>query len=149
MISYAGSPIVADGAGERAPDAKGLHRLAVTDPVRLFSLLTRRDHTVLLYAGSDTGPDAMLALEATASAVASAAHGRADVYVIASPGADVGTTTLPVIVDADRDFARNYEVSALSVFVLRPDGYLGYAARDVSVESMTDPIVRHLRATFR
>jgi pentachlorophenol monooxygenase len=149
LISYAGSPIVADGAGERAPDAKGLRRLAVTDPVRLFSLLTRRDHTVLLYAGSDTGPDAALALEATASAVASAAHGRADVYVIAPPGADVGPTTLPVIVDAEGDFARNYSANALSVFVLRPDGYLGYAARDVSAESMAGPVVSHLRSTFR
>jgi len=149
LISYAGSPIVADGAGERAPDAKGLGRLAVTDPVRLFSLLTRRDHTVLLYAGSDTGPDAVLAFEATASAVASAAHGRADVYVIAPPGADVGPTTLPVIVDANGDFARNYSANALSVFVLRPDGYLGYAARDVRAESMAGPIVSHLRSTFR
>ena len=50
LINYAGSPIVADGAGARAPDATGLTRAAVTGPVRLFSLLGRREHTTLLYA---------------------------------------------------------------------------------------------------
>jgi hypothetical protein len=37
----------------------------------------------------------------------------------------------PLIRDADGDFARNYAVSDTSVFVIRPDGYLGIAARGV------------------
>ena len=53
---------------------------------------------------------------------------------------------LPLIRDADGDFARNYDVSETSVFVIRPDGYLGIAARSV-VD--TDELVRHLKATFR
>ena len=53
---------------------------------------------------------------------------------------------LPLIRDADGDFARNYDVSDTSVFVIRPDGYLGIAARGV-VD--TDELVRHLNATFR
>jgi pentachlorophenol monooxygenase len=52
---------------------------------------------------------------------------------------------LPLIRDADGDFARNYDVSDTSVFVIRPDGYLGIAARGVD----TDELVRHLKATFR
>jgi pentachlorophenol monooxygenase len=149
LISYADSPIVADGAGERAPDAKGLRRLAVNGPVRLFSVLNRRDHTVLVYAGTGTGPDAVPALEASADAIVVAAHGRVDVYVVAAPDVDLGQTTLPVIVDADGDFARNYDVHGLSVFVLRPDGYLGYAARDATPDTVTDSVVSHLKATFR
>jgi pentachlorophenol monooxygenase len=50
LISYADSPIVGPGAGGRAPDARGLLRPAVTDPMRLFTLLGQRDHTLLLYA---------------------------------------------------------------------------------------------------
>ena len=60
LINYAVSPIVAGAAapatsgaadaGARAPDATGLTRDAVTVPVRLFSLLGRREHTTLLYA---------------------------------------------------------------------------------------------------
>jgi 2-polyprenyl-6-methoxyphenol hydroxylase-like FAD-dependent oxidoreductase len=149
LISYAGSPIVANGAGERAPDATGLRRLAVTGPVRLFSLLTRRDHDVLVYAGPATGRDAVPELEACASAITAAAHGRAEVRVIAARGVDLGQTTLPLVVDGDGDFARTYEVAGLSVFVVRPDGYLGYAARDVNADVMTDPIVTHLKTTFR
>jgi hypothetical protein len=38
------------------------------------------------------------------------------------------------------------DVSDTSVFVIRPDGYLGIAARGV-VD--TDELVRHLKATFR
>ena len=44
LIDYAGSPIVAAGAGGRAPDAGGLTRAAVTDPFRLFSLFGRGQH---------------------------------------------------------------------------------------------------------
>ena len=53
---------------------------------------------------------------------------------------------LPLIRDADGDFARNYDVSDTSVFVIRPDGYLGIAARG---DTDTDELVRHLKATFR
>ena len=50
-----------------------------------------------------------------------------------------------LIHDADGDFARNYDVSDTSVLVIRPDGYLGIAARGV----VDDELVRHLKATFR
>ena len=75
-----------------------------------------------------------------------AAHAQIDVYLIAASDADVAGTALPLIRDADGDVARNYDVSDTSVFVIRPDGYLGIAARGV-VD--TDELVRHLKATFR
>ena len=55
LIDYADSPIVAEGAGARAPDATGLTRDAVTGPLRLYSLLGRREHTMLLYADDAAG----------------------------------------------------------------------------------------------
>jgi pentachlorophenol monooxygenase len=75
-----------------------------------------------------------------------AAHGQMDVYLVAAPDADVAGTVLPLIHDADGDFARNYDVSDTSVFAIRPDGYLAIAAGGV-VD--TDELVRHLKATFR
>jgi hypothetical protein len=113
LISYAGSPIVADGAGERAPDATGLRRDSVTEPVRLFSLLNRRDHTVLLYVGP--GVTATAALEAAAEAARNAAHGRAEVYVIAAPDAEVSDTVLPVVVDTEGGFAKGYAASDVDI----------------------------------
>src|SRR6478735_9393490 len=55
-------------------------------------------------------------------------------------------SVLPLICDADGDFARNYDASDTYVFVICPDGYAGIAARGV-VD--TDELVRHLKATFR
>lgn len=146
LISYAGSPIVADGAGGRAPDATGLHRDSVTEPFRLFTLLNRRDHTVFLYAGP--GISEVAALEAAADAVRAAAHGRVEVYVVASPEAAVSNTVVPLIVDTEGEFARSYGATEMSAFVVRPDGYLGLAAVGVAPGDLADLLVTHLSATF-
>jgi pentachlorophenol monooxygenase len=142
LIDYGGSPIVADGAGTRAPDATGLTRDAVTGPLRLFSLLGRREHTTVLYAPD--GSVDVAAYERAAAAAVDAAHGRMEVYLIAAPGADVGATELPVVVDSGGEFARAYAPPGAAAYVVRPDGYLSLAAQRV------DPaeLVTHLRATF-
>lgn len=146
LISYAGSPIVADGAGQRAPDATGLRRDSVTEAFRLFTLLNRRDHTVLLYAGP--GVADVTALETAAEAVRSAAHGRVEVYVVAAPDAQVSDTVVPLVVDTDGEFARAYAAEDLSAFVVRPDGYLGLAISGADPASLADALVEHLGATF-
>jgi len=71
LVDYAGSPIIAKGAGARAPDATGLTRNAVTGPVRLFSLFGRREHTMLLYAPD--GPVDVATYERAAAAAVTAA----------------------------------------------------------------------------
>jgi hypothetical protein len=73
-----------------------------------------------------------------------AAHGRMDVYLIASPGADVAATELPLIRDTASDFARAYAPAGSSAYVVRPDGYLGFAGSGVD----EDVLVTHLLATF-
>jgi pentachlorophenol monooxygenase len=129
LISYADSPIVGSDGGGRAPDARGLTRQAVSDPMRLYTLLGR-DHTTLLYAGNAAGADDVAGLEAAADAVVRAATGR-----WTSTWSPRRTRTWQVRAGTDprrrRDFARNYDVSDTSVFVIRPDGYLGIAARGV------------------
>ncbi|HVQ48884.1 MAG TPA: FAD-dependent monooxygenase [Mycobacterium sp.] len=142
LIEYTGSPIVAGAAGGRAPDATGLTRDAVTGPLRLFSLLGGREHTTLLYAPD--GPVDVATYERAAEAAVIAANGRMEVYLIASPGADVAATLLPLIRDTAGDFAKAYAPAGPSAYVVRPDGYLGLAAAGV------DPaqLVAHLGATF-
>jgi 2-polyprenyl-6-methoxyphenol hydroxylase-like FAD-dependent oxidoreductase len=152
LINYAGSPIVTAaagsatsggaGAGARAPDATGLTRDAVTAPLRLFSLLGRREHTTLLYAPD--GPVDVATYERAAAAAVSAAHGRMEAYLIAAPGADVGAADLPVVVDGRGEFAKAYAPAGTSAYVVRPDGYLGFAGSGVN----PDQLAAHLRATF-
>jgi pentachlorophenol monooxygenase len=143
LISYAGSPIVAAGSGGRAPDATGLSRDAVTGRLRLFSLLGG-GHTLLLYADDNASGDDVAALESIAGDAVSAAHGHLEAYLIAAPAADVGATVLPLVRDSDGDFARGYGATGPSVFLIRPDGYLGYAADGLG---STD-LMRHLHMTF-
>jgi pentachlorophenol monooxygenase len=143
LIDYGDSPIVSPGAGTRAPDATGLTRDAVTEPLRLFSLFGPR-HTVLLYAGRDLGPADVARLELAADTAVTAAHGHLDVYLIAAPGANVATTVLPHIRDAGSEFARAYPTGKNSIFTVRPDGYLGFAGPDSDI----DGLVAHLDATF-
>ena len=78
----------------------------------------------------------MVGLEATAEAAVHGAHDRMDVYLIAAPDADVDTTVLPVIRDVAGEFGRMYDVSRTGVFVVRPDGYLGYAATDRDADAL-------------
>ena len=120
LVSYAGSPIVADGAGGRAPDARGLTRSAVAGPMRLFTVLAGTRHTLLLYAGPG---DDVASLEQAAAAVG----GMADVYVIAHPDAAVDSSLLPVLRDGAGEFAAAYGVHGPTAFMVRPDGHLGYA----------------------
>jgi 2-polyprenyl-6-methoxyphenol hydroxylase-like FAD-dependent oxidoreductase len=144
LIRYDDSPIVATGAGGRAPDATGLTRAAVTGPLRLFSLLGRRDHTLLLYAGDNATAADVPSFERAAEAAAKAAHGRIDAYLIAAPNADVDTSVLPVIRDTATDFARMYAAAASATFVVRPDGYLSFTSPEIDAEAL----VAHLSSTF-
>lgn len=149
LIDYADSPIVTGTGvaqpitGGRAPDATGLTRDVVTAPVRLFTQFGR-DHTVLLYADGDASADDVPGFEAVADAAAAATHGRVAVCLIAAPSAEVDSTVLPLLRDADGDFARAYSTAGTSVFVVRPDGYLGYAAHRLDAGELR----RHLGRTF-
>jgi pentachlorophenol monooxygenase len=150
LIDYADSPLITAGpvsdptAGQRAPDATGLTRAAVSGPQRLYDLLNRRDHAVLCYADGDAGADVVATFEALTDAAASAARGPLECYLIAAPSADVDATVLPLIWDADGHFAQQYSTAGTSVFVVRPDGYLGYRASGTD----TDALVAHLHKTF-
>jgi pentachlorophenol monooxygenase len=144
LIRYDDSPIVAPGAGGRAPDATGLTRDAVTGPLRLYSLLGRRDHALLLYAGADADADDVASFERIADAATAAAGGRLEIYLIGSPRADVDASVLPVIHDDTGDFARMYGADGTAAYVVRPDGYLSFSSSAVDA----DDVVAHLAATF-
>lgn len=141
LISYAGSPIVADGAGGRAPDARGLTRAAETCAVRLYTLLAGTRHTLVLYADAAATFDV---LETAGAAAQDAAHGLIDVYVVGHPDADVGATMLPLLRDSEGSFAKAYEADATTAVVVRPDGHLGYVGL-----AAADPLTGYLKRTFR
>lgn len=143
LINYADSPIVGANAGGRAPDATGLTRAAVTGPLRLFALFGP-GHTLLLYADGRAGSADVEQFERTADAATAIADGHLDVYLVAAPGADVAGTVLPLVRDAGSNFATAYSATGHSSFLVRPDGYLGFAGAHDDVDNLT----AHLRKTF-
>ena len=66
----------------------------MTGPLRLYSLLGRREHTVLLYADDAAGAADVATFERAANAVAAAAHAQMDGYLgFAAAGIDVDGVT--------------------------------------------------------
>jgi pentachlorophenol monooxygenase len=153
LIDYGDSPIVGAGedtaalrAGRRAPDAAGLTRAAVTGSVRLFTVLDRRRHTTLLYAGAGATPADVARAEDFAATAIEAAHGQMDVYLVAAPDADVDDTVLPLLRDSGGEFASRYRPRPGAVFVIRPDGYLCFSADAATTRA---ELTAQLKLTFR
>ncbi|MFE3053459.1 FAD-dependent monooxygenase [Nocardia sp. NPDC059239] len=153
LIDYAGSPIVAPSppgepappAGARAPDARGLTRDAVAFDFRLLPLIDGTAHTLLLYADDTTTDHDLRDLEQLAVTATATAHGHLDAYLIAAPRAGAAATSLPLIRDTAGEFARAYRAGHGSAFVIRPDGYLGFARRTATTPDLVD----YLESTFR
>ncbi|MFE2059306.1 MULTISPECIES: FAD-dependent monooxygenase [unclassified Streptomyces] len=133
LLGYRGSPVVAPGGsgsegpapGDRAPDCGGLLYALGAFPVRLFSLLREREHTLLLYAGREeqTAP-----FEEVAAAATRAAHGLLDTCVVLAPELRAPTPHLPCVHDGLGEFRRTYGVLGGEAVLVRPDGYVGARA---------------------
>jgi 2-polyprenyl-6-methoxyphenol hydroxylase-like FAD-dependent oxidoreductase len=107
--------------GQRAPDVPGLQRESVSFPLRLFELLSTPDPVLLLHAAASVD-----GLETLAQDARDAAHGRLTVYAILAPDVDAGQLALPFVRDAAGEFLDGY--GGAGVYVIRPDGYVGYRA---------------------
>jgi len=90
-----------------------------------------------------TWPDDFAAM---ADAAVSAARGRMNVYLVANPAADVSSTVLPVIRDTAGAFATAFGVAG-AVFVVRPDGYVGFTSNDLGGSGI-EALRRHPCNTF-
>jgi pentachlorophenol monooxygenase len=101
----------------------------------------------LLYADGNVDPTRLGLLERLAGAAVAAARGHMEVCLIAAPDADVAASNLPLIRDGEGDFARAYDAGPASVFVVRPDGYLGYASSVVGDDGVRNTL-HHLGTVF-
>ncbi|MDF6022604.1 FAD-dependent monooxygenase [Streptomyces sp. JH34] len=130
LVGYRGSPIVEpDGSapdgpapGDRAPDCGGLAYALAAFPVRLFTLLREREHTLLLYADDE---DQVMAFDAVAASAERTAPGRLNAYAVLAPGLRSPAPRLPVVHDTRDEFRRVYGARGGEVFLVRPDGHLG------------------------
>ncbi|GAC69720.1 FAD-dependent monooxygenase [Gordonia soli] len=141
LIDYTASPIVSPASGDgvqpghRAPDATGLRRDVVNGPTRLFAHLDRRRHSALVYTDT-SGAAEISVLESLAERLRDLMHDQVQVHLVVADGIDVGQTTLSILRDQDGEFARSYSPQGNSLFLIRPDGYLGHRGTTADAQAV-------------
>ena len=124
--------------GDRAPDAAGLVRDGTGYPQRLHTLL-RGPEPVLLLRAEPAG------LEETAALVAELRAAVPDLRayaILAEPAPS--PPGLPTLHDGQGSFARTYGGGMGAIWLVRPDGHLGYRADRPQAEELA----RYLRRSF-
>jgi 2-polyprenyl-6-methoxyphenol hydroxylase-like FAD-dependent oxidoreductase len=141
LVSYPVSPIVGAAGdalgvlpGERAPDARGLRRPTVTDPLRLHAVLAATEFALLAYVDDLD----QLGEVAAARAVAAASALPVRVHVVGAPdlGPALDATGEPYVLDGAGDLAATYGVRGGDAVLVRPDGYVGWTARPLTAEAL-------------
>jgi len=139
---------LADGPapGERLRDAGGLVRPDGAAAVRLKAVLGGNlEHALLLYADAATDEAAQRRLAELADVARERAHGRLRVYGIVAAGAQpLQHERFPWLIDREGQFARAYGARRGCLYLIRPDGYVGYRATPIDAAGLA----RHLDAIF-
>ncbi|MBN9512635.1 MAG: FAD-dependent monooxygenase [Alphaproteobacteria bacterium] len=132
-ISYNGTAWVWDdtglvdagpAAGDRAPDIAGLRRRGVGFPIRLFDILRGTEHVLCVRLDRDSAPDFATFARKLSS------ESRIPVRIVGivrEEGVDE-QAGIALYHDAADAFAHTYG-SAATVFMIRPDGYIGWRGK--------------------
>jgi len=138
-VAYRHSPIVGESwapgiylggprAGERAPDGR-LRDADRGDERRLFEVLRGTRHTLLSFVGRWPSRDGNAALEAVAAAVDRKLGERVSIHTVVTDRAPRAGLRSPTWIDPEGRLHRRYAASGPSVYLVRPDGYVGFRGR--------------------
>jgi FAD binding domain-containing protein len=126
-------------AGDRAPDCSGLVRANVRHPYRLFDITRGVSHVILLYVARFAEPGQMELAEELSQKVKGFPGPRCRLVLIASPDAQprdvIGATILN---DSAGEFSSAYTPEVNTGYIIRPDGYVGYHGRPLTVHGLDD-----------
>lgn len=143
-VGYRGSPLVQDDvhrglvarmagwlhadagprAGDRAPDGPAVR--ADGKPVRLFEVMPGIRHTLLLFVGRRTAAEDVRRRQEILEEVARKDAGLIDGYLVAHGASEAGAATAAVLLDPDAALHRAYGADDEMLYLIRPDGYVGY-----------------------
>src|SRR5262249_9168236 len=147
LITYRGSPIIADNwpdadaespaPGDRLPDAGGLSQRCVGHPRRLHEYIGRGRHVLLGYIDALDGQ--YEAFTAACRAFCALLPGAASGVLVVSPGCNAPDDELmTVVTDARGEFAAAFRAPGGALWIVRPDGHIGWRSRDGSGEIFSD-----------
>ncbi len=129
-IEFGGAP----GAGARAPDR--LFGLA-DERRRFFSMLDGTRHLVLLFDGASATEGGYKTLDAIAARVRARFGALVNVRVVVpSPTRPAVLGEASVVLDPGGDLHCGFGARAECVYVLRPDGYVGYRAQPADADAL-------------
>jgi 2-polyprenyl-6-methoxyphenol hydroxylase-like FAD-dependent oxidoreductase len=133
-------------AGDRAPDAGPLLRADGTS-ARLFEALRGTKHTLLLLADADHQQASWGRLTALAGAIGARYGAQIGIYLVAAgstaPAGD--TSGAAILLDPERALHQRYSAVGECLYLIRPDGYIGYRSYPADADSLND----YLKGLFR
>lgn len=149
LLGYSDSPLVGESVstphalrdgpkpGDRAPDARGLHRRGIGHPLRLHDLTRGTRHTLLVYADHRATEAEVTAVEKLYADVREQASGEIDVYLLLSSDAPVPSTLNPPVVrDTGGEFRAAYGVTGTALYLVRPDGHVGFRSQPIDADAL-------------
>ena len=132
-ISYRGSALAEDrggsngpAAGDRAPDAR-IVRLPAMETVHLMDLFRGPQWTLLLLGGAQPAAEAVRELARLGTAVLNDLPASLSGYLVLTetvPGALIWER--PILMDREHELHRKYGAHGACVYLVRPDGYVGF-----------------------
>lgn len=151
-VNYRSSPIVEAGpgkfkqlkVGDRAPDVE-LHR--DNHAISLLQVLSPQIFTLLLFTGQQAEPEALpqlvhLAQEAEAH-FPELITGRIISATNTYPGSS--SEPSPLLLDADGEAHHRYGAQQPCLYLIRPDGYIGYRSQSLLIK----PLKTYLHSVLR
>ena len=157
-ITYGASPIVSEyhherfghmrfaggpRAGDRAPDAGSLQS-ADGSAVRLYDLLRGVHHTLVLFGGPEPEATGWQYLTGIARMVREQRGDLTRVYIIVD-GASVPNELAEdrgVLLDTEGAAHHRYQADLPQLYLIRPDGYIGFRSRPANQTALTDYLTR-------
>lgn len=126
-------------AGDRAPDAGPLLRADGTS-ARLFEALRGTQHTLLLLADADHQQESWEHLAALAEEISAHHRQQINVYLVAAgstaPAGD--TSGAAILLDPERALHQRYNAVGECLYLIRPDGYIGYRSYPADAARLDD-----------
>jgi hypothetical protein len=156
-INYRKSPIVAEHheggfgsvwfggphPGDRAPDASPL-KVAGMGTMSLFDILRSTKHTLLLFAGVEPYADTWKRLDMVAEQVRDRYATHIQVYQVTAGNTPSAGSTSDEKLLQDPELALHHRYGAHSecLYLVRPDGYVGFRSRPANGASLRDYLRR-------
>ncbi len=129
--------------GEEAPDARPL--LHDNRKTTLFDLIRGPRHTLLLFPGADHEAKSWHRLEEFAQSVESGLGDVINIYFVAIEAGSVPSNPKldgRLILDPERSLHYRYGAETECVYLIRPDGYVGYRSEPATASAFHDYLGR-------